>query len=110
MKTLTKLAFLLAFIMPYGVATADTHDDATMDVIEHSNSDHYENEIELPHSEDHDDDHKDGKDNDHDGKGDDDKEDGHDESHEEKEDSKDDSKDDSEDDSKEDGDDHDSKS
>ena len=57
MKIFANILFLSLFSLPYGIAAADTHDDATMDVIEHSSSDHYENEIELPEdneSEDHD--------------------------------------------------------
>ena len=57
MKIFANILFLSLFSLPFGITAADTHDDATMDVIEHSNSDHYENEIELPEAdetEDHD--------------------------------------------------------
>ena len=86
MKLITKIAFFLAFIMPYGIVSADTHDDATMEVIEHSSADHFENEIELPEKEDHDDDkNHDGKEDSHDEK--DDSADEKEESHDEKDDS-----------------------
>lgn len=52
MKYIIKLLFIFAFIMPITVVTADTHEDATMDVIEHSDLDHFENEIELPETDD----------------------------------------------------------
>lgn len=75
MKFLTKLTLLLAFLFPYGITYADSHDEATMDVIEHSDSERYENEIELPemhdnesHSEDKDDDHSDSLDDSNDEK------------------------------------------
>lgn len=81
MKHLFKLLFLLTFILPVASVSADTHDDATMDVIEHSDSDRYENEIELPghddddaHDKNHDDDKNDEKD-----EKDDDKDDSNDE-------------------------------
>ena len=57
MKIFANILFLSLFSLPFGIAAADTHDDATMDVIEHSSSEHYENEIELPEAnetEDHD--------------------------------------------------------
>ena len=50
-KLLTHTLFLIAFSLPYGiVSAADIPDDATMDVIEHSSSERYEHEIELPDS------------------------------------------------------------
>ena len=55
MKTvnyLSKLLFLLMLVIPIANVSADTHEDVTMGVIEHSDSEHYENEIELPHSDD----------------------------------------------------------
>lgn len=49
MKLFTRILFLMAFCLPYSiVSAADIPDDATMDVIEHSNSERYEHEIELP--------------------------------------------------------------
>lgn len=48
MKNLIKILFLFAFITPFATVSADTHDDATMEAIEHSNSERYEHEIELP--------------------------------------------------------------
>lgn len=84
MKILLKLAIIFSFILPYSFVSADTHDDATMDVIEHSSSEHFEHEIELPHADD--DDHEKGH---HDSKDDDD--------HDEKDDAKDDDKEDSHD-------------
>ncbi len=87
MKNILKLLALLAFIMPFGIATADTHDDATMDVISHSDATEYDHDIHVPDDADDDKDHA--KDAAHDAdedKMDDDK----DESHEEKEDSDDD--------------------
>jgi len=52
MKHLIKIIFLLAFIAPFTSVSATTHDDATMDVIEHSSSERYEHEIELPNDND----------------------------------------------------------
>ncbi len=52
MKHLIKILFLLAFIAPFTSVSATTHDDATMDVIEHSSSERYEHEIELPNDDD----------------------------------------------------------
>ena len=97
MKIINQFILMLAFVLPHSFAAADTHDDMTMDVIEHSDVERYENEIELPHF-DNDDDHKDGKDDDHIDKGDE-KDDSSDDS---KEDSSEDSKEDSSEDSKED--------
>ena len=49
MKLFTPIFFLIALGLPYStVSAADIPDDATMDVIEHSGSEHYEHEIELP--------------------------------------------------------------
>ena len=94
MKYFIKSLFIFSLAIPFGIASADTHDDATMEALEHSSSERYEHEIELPgkhdkddHKDHHDknrDDHKDSKDESRD-----DKEDGKDDSHEEKEDSKD---------------------
>lgn len=95
MKLLTKLIFLFSFIIPVSIVSAETHDDATMEVIEHSSADHFENKIELPelyHSDNHDENHE----QNHDDK-DDDKDDSHDEQHDEMEDSRDDNDDDKDD-------------
>ncbi len=96
MKNLIKILFLFAFITPFATVSADSHEDATMEVIEHSNTERYEHEIELPDSSDdvaHDKEHR----ND-DGHGQDDMHDDKDNSMDDKDDSADD-KDDSRDDS-----------
>ena len=48
MKIITTLAFLLAFIFPYGIASADTTDDVTMHVLEDVDSAEITHEIQLP--------------------------------------------------------------
>jgi len=101
MKYLIKIIFLLAFIMPFSTVSAASHDESTMDVIEHSSADHFENEIELPEknddkndinhhdaNDDHDekeDEHDDQADDQHDDQADD-KNDSQEDSHNEKED------------------------
>jgi len=79
MKHLIKLLFLLAFIAPFASVSATTHDDATMHAIEHSDSERYEHEVELPDTDDeadhaddanHVEDHSDANDDRHDDKDD----------------------------------------
>ena len=48
MINLRSFVLIWTFILPYSIAYADTHDDATMIVIEHSNTQDFENEIQLP--------------------------------------------------------------
>jgi len=52
MKHLIKIIFLFVFLAPFSMATATTHDEATMEAIEHSSSDRFENDIDLPDTDD----------------------------------------------------------
>lgn len=86
MKHLLKVLFLYAIITPWINVFADSYDGVTMEVIEHSDTERYEHEIQLPvlmqsNERDHHD-----KDDDKNESGDD-KEDQKDDSRDEKEDS-----------------------
>ncbi len=55
MKYLLNLLFLMAFAMPFSSVSASPYDDATMEVMEHSDAAKYDHDIDIP--EDKDDDH-----------------------------------------------------
>ncbi len=48
MNFFTKLAIISAFILPFGLVSADTHEDVTMDVLENVDSAEVTHEIKLP--------------------------------------------------------------
>ena len=48
MKYIIKLLFLAAFLMPFTNASADTHEDATMDVLEHVDAAEVDHDVKLP--------------------------------------------------------------